>query len=555
MAYDVFISYASTNLRIAEVVCATLESKNIKCWIAPRNVLPGVEYAESIITAIENSYVMVLILSSSSCSSPHVLREVNKAASDSIPILSFIIEEVNLSKSLEYYLSTDHWLNAMTPPLSIHIQNLAETVEKLLNEVKRKKQGTLKSETVFTIKKIQEFSTQVREETKESILLPLSSDKQAVPLADLKVDISGSEDFRSIQEAVDVARDGQIIIVKPGIYRERIEIENRELKLYGDGYQKVKISSSNDSALVVNGEKKCHIKGFSFAVSGAGVDTPVCLIEGSVNIENCRFSNGGKGIQIAKGEPELTGNICDHNHVGISVEDLAGPLLNNNQCHNNQFGILYSNESGGRASENICRKNRTGIRVIEYAEPELAYNECSENKEYGIEFCGDVKGIVQKNICKKNQAGLRVNDNGKPLLEENNCSENLEAGISYAGKKGGIAHDNECIRNKSYGIQIGKKAEPLLKQNKCNRNRGMGIAFFESAGGTAKNNICNKNDVHGILVREQAQPFLEGNKCNDNREAGIAYFDNAAGYATQNVCRGNKVMDISVSGQATPKIK
>ncbi len=552
MAHDVFISYASANLRIAEAVCATLESKNIKCWMAPRDVLPGVEYAESIINAIEHCRVLVLVLSSSSSSSPHVLREVNKAASDSISILSFIIEEVNLSKSLEYYLSTDHWLNAMTPPLSRHIQVLAETVDKLLMEVKRKKHP---AQAGPRIDKIQEFSTQVRKETKESILLPVSPEKQSLFLPDLIVDVNGTGEFREIQEAVDTASDGQLIIIKPGIYRERIEIENKELKIQGEGYEKTKILSSNDSSLVINGDKNCHIKGLCFNVSGAAVGTPVCLLDGSASIEDCRFYGGGIGIKIAGGKPELTGNVCDHNYVGISVENLAQAFLKDNQCHNNQFGIVYGDESGGKASGNICRKNRTGIRAIEYAEPELASNECYENKDYGIELCGKVKGLVQKNICKKNLAGLRVDDNAEPVVKENNCSENLESGISYAGKKGGIARENQCSRNKSYGIQIGKKAEPLLEKNQCNRNRGMGIAFFENAGGTAVNNICNRNDVHGILIREQAQPFLEGNKCNDNREAGIAYFDNAAGYAGKNILRGNKVMDISVSGQATPKIK
>ena len=48
MAHDVFISYAQEDKPVADAVCALLESKRVRCWIAPRDVLAGQEYAEAI---------------------------------------------------------------------------------------------------------------------------------------------------------------------------------------------------------------------------------------------------------------------------------------------------------------------------------------------------------------------------------------------------------------------------------------------------------------------------------------------------------------------------
>jgi hypothetical protein len=44
MAHDVFISYSSHDKPIADAVCAGLEAAKIRCWIAPRDMLPGVPY-------------------------------------------------------------------------------------------------------------------------------------------------------------------------------------------------------------------------------------------------------------------------------------------------------------------------------------------------------------------------------------------------------------------------------------------------------------------------------------------------------------------------------
>jgi len=132
MIHDVFITYSSHDKSVAETVCAALESKHIRCWIAPRDVLPGTEWAEAIVDAIDESRVVVLVLSSSSNSSPQVIREVGRAASKGIPIIPLRIDDVSLSKAMEFFVSSHHWLDAQTRPLSKHMQRLTDTVQQLL---------------------------------------------------------------------------------------------------------------------------------------------------------------------------------------------------------------------------------------------------------------------------------------------------------------------------------------------------------------------------------------------------------------------------------------
>ena len=137
--HDIIISYSTLDKPIADAVCAGLEARGIRCWIAPRDILPGVNYQEGIIDAINSSKIMVLIFSSHANESPHVIREATIAMSKKVIIIPFRIDDSPLSKTMEFIISVPHWLEAITPPLEKHIGELGDTIMILL-ENERKKQ-------------------------------------------------------------------------------------------------------------------------------------------------------------------------------------------------------------------------------------------------------------------------------------------------------------------------------------------------------------------------------------------------------------------------------
>src|SRR5437764_6933136 len=120
MGHDVFISYSSRDKSVADAVCAGLERAGVRCWIAPRDIEPGAEWSAAIIDAISASRVMIVIFSADANESVQVRREVERAVSKGLTIVPLRLEDVPLSKSLEYFMSTPHWLDAMTPPLEAH---------------------------------------------------------------------------------------------------------------------------------------------------------------------------------------------------------------------------------------------------------------------------------------------------------------------------------------------------------------------------------------------------------------------------------------------------
>jgi len=132
VAHDVFISYSTADKPVADAVCAGLEQRGFSCWIAPRDIVPGLDWGAAIIDAINGAKVMVLIFSASANSSKQIKREVERAVSKGVSIVPLRIEDVPLGKTLEYFISSEHWMDALSRPLEPHVERLGVSIRALL---------------------------------------------------------------------------------------------------------------------------------------------------------------------------------------------------------------------------------------------------------------------------------------------------------------------------------------------------------------------------------------------------------------------------------------
>lgn len=108
----VFISYTSKQFREASQVCEYLERHGVLCWMAPRNIDPGSNYASQIVQAIRDSSALVLLASNHTNVSGHVSNEVSLAFDCKKTIIPFKIENVQFSDEYLYYLGRKHWIDA-----------------------------------------------------------------------------------------------------------------------------------------------------------------------------------------------------------------------------------------------------------------------------------------------------------------------------------------------------------------------------------------------------------------------------------------------------------
>src|ERR1700684_1314015 len=129
MARQIFISYSQADRDCAFELVAHLESRGIECWVAPRDIAPSADWASEIMDAISSARVMILVFSASSNDSPQGRRELRRAVHNQLAILPFRIENVLPSKSLEFFLSTQHWMDAYTPPRDAHYARLGSYLQ------------------------------------------------------------------------------------------------------------------------------------------------------------------------------------------------------------------------------------------------------------------------------------------------------------------------------------------------------------------------------------------------------------------------------------------
>jgi formylglycine-generating enzyme required for sulfatase activity len=87
LAARIFISHHGSRHLEAEQLCAFLETRGHPCWMAPRDIRPGRDWAGAILDGIDGSSVMLVLESREAFLSGHVDREVSYAVSRGKPIV------------------------------------------------------------------------------------------------------------------------------------------------------------------------------------------------------------------------------------------------------------------------------------------------------------------------------------------------------------------------------------------------------------------------------------------------------------------------------------
>jgi TolB-like protein/Tfp pilus assembly protein PilF len=130
---DVFVSYASQDVAVANSVVENLEQQGTRCWIAPRDVTPGSQYADEIVGAINDAKIVVLVLSENAVASPHVGKEIERASSKRRRIIAFRTDAAALTRSFEYFLSESQWIDVAALGMPGALAKLTQAVGQALS--------------------------------------------------------------------------------------------------------------------------------------------------------------------------------------------------------------------------------------------------------------------------------------------------------------------------------------------------------------------------------------------------------------------------------------
>jgi parallel beta-helix repeat protein len=239
------------------------------------------------------------------------------------------------------------------------------------------------------------------------------------------------QDHKTIQDAVDASSPGDMILVAPGKYLERIRLKSGII-----------VRSEGDHAMGTDGLKRTEatvIDGGGQGKRGAGV----IMAEGSTldgfTITNVgaydellwkkHFASHGDELGDEEGSVQAEGTT-----PAISIQGLSCTVIHCIVHHNGDVGIgILGREKTTTApliKDNVVYRNMGGgIGVAEGAEPIIRGNICKENLRAGI-GCRNANPVITDNTCFQNiRAGIGCREGSKPVMQRNQCFRNRRAGI------------------------------------------------------------------------------------------------------------------------------
>ncbi len=131
---EVFISYCTKDSDLVQYFCNRVEGGGVSCWIAPRDIPEGKDWAENIVKGLTECTIVAFIVSEASVASTEVAKEISLANGFKKEILQVRLENATLPYSMLYHLSNKQWVDAQAEEKSLRFNSAISAIRKLLNK-------------------------------------------------------------------------------------------------------------------------------------------------------------------------------------------------------------------------------------------------------------------------------------------------------------------------------------------------------------------------------------------------------------------------------------
>ena len=229
----------------------------------------------------------------------------------------------------------------------------------------------------------------------------------------ITVALDGTGDFTSIQEAVDAAKKGDTVFLKPGVYPQDLTIHSKEkIKLVGAGVDKVTMLGREDLVGVLHvgkwpyGATDIEISGLTInehgghalgIFNGRGITLRDLHVNGmlfgqqvqDVRIEDCVIGGSETtGVQFADSQAVLIGNFIHDNDHGVNVAGKSEVRLERNIITRSLFeAVVVNDRAKAVLVSNTLVKNGGGAAFLGASQSEVSGNVVGLNK-IGFLFAG-----------------------------------------------------------------------------------------------------------------------------------------------------------------------
>jgi nitrous oxidase accessory protein len=311
-------------------------------------------------------------------------------------------------------------------------------------------------------------------------------------------------DYLTIQQAVDNASEGDVIIVRDGTYVENVKVSKR-----------LTIRSENGSESTIVRAENSHANVFDVTMDYVNLS--------GVTVEGATGWHPNKaGIYLNANYCTFSNNTCSNNGYGI-LSSHNNLVIGNKISFNGWNGIRFS--SNNTIVGNYISNNG------QLCESPLAYSFAA-----GIYLDSSNNSIINNTLVNdglyawwgSTQNEVRDNTvNGKPLvyLEDESDKEIKGAGQVILLHCNNISVENSDLSHTLIGVQLLRTNNCKITKNNICSNNVHGICLDDhSLNNSIRDNNINSNNQHGIYLRSSTNNKISNSYINSNNMDGICLF-------------------------------
>ncbi len=323
------------------------------------------------------------------------------------------------------------------------------------------------------------------------------------------LEVGSDKEFSDISNALAASRDGDIIQIHQGTYRESGLIVKNSITLLGIGRPVVDVDGQGEGIRII--ADSVHIEGLEVrnVPSSHSRDHAAIRfdrVSGGKVIDN-RLDNNFFGIYLARSHDlEIRDNHLTAYHVRESAS---------------ANGIHLWNSDRATITGNTVIGHRDGIYLEYVQESKIFNNHIEKNIRYGLHFMFSDDCIYHHNRFEDNGAGVAVMYSRRVIMKHNRFADNWGSasyGILLKDITDSEIRNNDFYRN-TIGIRVEGSDRVKIHHNKFNRN-GWAIRIMANS---MDNHITQNNFIDNAFD-------VSTNSRRNNSTFDSNYWDKYSGY-------------------------
>ncbi|HHV24814.1 MAG: NosD domain-containing protein [Methanosarcina sp.] len=243
-----------------------------------------------------------------------------------------------------------------------------------------------------------------------------------------------------IQNAVDSANSGDVIILKPGTYYDNVKVNKKDLiiKSYSGNPDDtiIKAKSSNADVFLLQADR--------IKINGLGISGATGFRCSAINLSSCSYC-------------AIENNKLVSNLRGISFLLANWNMISKNTITSNtEYGIVFGSAKNNVISENIIYNNARGVHVGNSDNNLFLSNTMQDNSVYGFSICGRSDwNTIYDNYFSNTNMKIK-NGIGNSYNTTKTAGENIIGGPylggNYWAKPNGTGFSQKAVDNNRDGI-------------------------------------------------------------------------------------------------------